>query len=164
MDIFSFLEENKITYDRCDHPPVFTCEEASRLVPKLPGRKSKNLFICDNKGKQHFLVTLADDKSVDLKQLAPMLGLKKIRFASPKRLQKYLKLDPGSVTILAAVNDENHDVGIVVDQEVWASDALLCHPLINTSTLVIKLNDIKKFLDATGHEPLVIDIPSRELK
>ena len=35
MDIFRFLKENGIVYQRCDHPAVFTCEEADRLVPPM---------------------------------------------------------------------------------------------------------------------------------
>jgi len=36
-----------------------------------------------------------------------------------------------------------------------------CHPLVNTSTLVIARDDIKRFLDITGHEVCIMDVPSR---
>ena len=58
MDIFRFLEENGITYERCDHPAVFTCEEADRLVPPMEGAKTKNLFLRDKKGRRHFLAVV----------------------------------------------------------------------------------------------------------
>ncbi len=161
MDIYHFLDQHEIQYERHDHPAVFTCEDVNRLVPDLPGRKTKNLFICDNKGKQHFLVTVGDDKSVDLKSFAPLLGVKKIRFASEKRLEKYLKLEAGSVTLLGAANDVDHDVTVVVDKAMWESDALQCHPLVNTATLVISMDHIKKFFNATGHDPMVLDVPKR---
>ncbi|MDM5116934.1 hypothetical protein OB949_01440 [Aeromonas hydrophila] len=35
MALYSLLDQLAIPYQRIDHPPVFTCEEASRLLPKL---------------------------------------------------------------------------------------------------------------------------------
>lgn len=162
MQIYDYLDTHGIPYERHDHPPVFTCEDVNRLVPALPGCKTKNLFICDNKGKQHFLVTVPDEKSVDLKSLGEALAVKKLRFASADRLQTHLKLDPGAVTILGVMNDEAGQVGVVVDRAVWKSDALQCHPLVNTATLVITLDNIRKFLDATGHAAMVMDVPARD--
>ena len=66
-DIYAFLTQNDIAYQRQDHPAVFTCEEALRLVPPLPGAKTKNLFLRDRKGRRHFLVVVGYEKAVDLK-------------------------------------------------------------------------------------------------
>ncbi|HSO20308.1 MAG TPA: prolyl-tRNA synthetase associated domain-containing protein [Desulfosarcina sp.] len=162
MEIYSFLDKHQIAYERHDHPPVFTCEDVNRLVPELPGCKTKNLFICDNKGRQHFLVTVPDEKSVDLKSLGEALAVKKLRFASADRLQKHLNLEPGSVTILGVMNDRAGSVNVVVDKAVWEADALQCHPLVNTATLVIRLDHVRRFLDATGHAATVLDVPARD--
>ena len=62
MDIYFFLADHNISFERYDHPPVFTCEEANRLVPSLPAAKAKNLFLCDGKGKRHFLVVVGFEK------------------------------------------------------------------------------------------------------
>lgn len=161
MEIYRFLETHGIEYERHNHPPVFTCEDVNRLVPPLPGLKTKNLFICDNKGNQHFLVTVPDEKSVDLKSLGDALAVKKLRFASADRLATHLKLEPGAVTILGVVNDDARNVNVVVDKAIWEADALQCHPLVNTATLVISLDNLRKFLDATGHEATVMDVPAR---
>jgi Ala-tRNA(Pro) deacylase len=161
MDIYEFLEFKGIAYERHDHPPVFTCEDVKRLIPDLPGCKTKNLFICDGKGKQHFLVSVPDEKSVDLKSLGEALGVKRLRFASANRLEKHLKLEPGAVTLLGAMNDTAHNVTVVVDQSIWEAEALQCHPLVNTATLVITLDNLRKFLDAAGHPAKVMDVPAR---
>jgi Ala-tRNA(Pro) deacylase len=161
MEIYDYLATHGIAYERHDHPPVFTCDDVNRLIPDLPGRKTKNLFICDNKGKRHFLVTVPDEKSVDLKSLGEALGVKRLRFASANRLKKHLNLEPGAVTILGAMNDSAGQVQVVVDQAIWQADALQCHPLVNTATLVMALENIRKFLDATGHQATVMDVPAR---
>ena len=161
MTIYEFLESNGIAYERHDHPPVFTCEDVNRLIPDLPGSKTKNLFICDGKGRQHFLVSVPDEKSVDLKSLGEALGVKRLRFASAKRLEKHLKLEPGAVTILGVRNDTAGNVNVVVDQALWDAEALQCHPLVNTATLVITLENLRKFLACTDHPATVMDVPAR---
>ena len=54
MAIYSLLDQLAIPYQRFDHPPVFTCEEASRLLPELPAAKTKNLFCAIRKASGCF--------------------------------------------------------------------------------------------------------------
>ena len=158
-DFFEFLNTHDITYVKHDHPAVFTVEEAERLVPDLPGVKTKNLFLRDDKGKRHFLVLVKSHKRINLKKLKDVLRVKRISFGSPRRLKKYLGVDPGAVSLLAVYNDQDHAVEVVMDRDLWGSETFLFHPLVNTSTLVISRTDIKRFVKATGHELTILDIP-----
>lgn len=159
-NIYDYLKEHKIEYEKYEHPAVFTCEEAEKLCPEMPGESIKNLFLRDDKGKRHFLVVVGKDKSVDLKKLQAILGVSRLSFGSPERLEKYLGVTPGSVTLLALINDPDHSVELIIDAELDGK-ALQCHPLINTATLVIEPTDLRKFLASTGHEPRIIDLLSR---
>lgn len=159
--IFDFLDQHGIAYVRADHPPVFTCEEAKRLVPALPGAETKNLFLRDGKGRRHFLVTVSAEKNVDLKGLSASLGVSGLSFASAERLKKYLNLEPGSVSLLGVINDTHRQVDVVVDQELWSNNALLCHPLVNTSTLSIQRGALERFFQITGHNIQVLLVPGR---
>ncbi|POA98076.1 aminoacyl-tRNA deacylase [Chromobacterium sinusclupearum] len=159
--LYRLLDEQRIRYQRFEHPPVYTCEEAARLIPELPGAECKNLFLCDAKGRSHFLVAVPAEAGVDIKTLGDMLGVKGLRFASPERLKKYLGLEPGSVTLLAAVNDGNQHVTIVVDEALWAADAILCHPLVNTATLSVPVADLARLLAHCGHAPRILAVPRR---
>lgn len=161
MDICQFLSDHHIGFSRHDHPPVYTCEEAERLVPDLPATKIKNLFLCDSKGRRHFLVVVGFGKTVDLKALSSLLDAKNLRFASPGRLKRYLGVEPGSVTLLAAINDTMGSVEIIVDRELWDAEALQCHPLVNTSTLVLPMDQVRRFLEITGHPPRLLEVPTR---
>jgi len=158
-DIYDFLADHQIEYERHDHPPVFTVEDVNRLVPPLPAAKTKSLFLRDTKGLKHFLIIVRGEKRVDLKALPAILNSSKLRFGSPERLKKHLGVDPGSVSIFAAVNDMDQAVEIIIDTALWASDAFQFHPLVNTSTLVISRDNIKRFLDKTGHETQVLNVP-----
>jgi len=161
MDIYRFLTEHNIHYERHDHPAVFTCEEAERLVPPLAATRTKNLFLRDRKGRRHFLVVVGYEKAVDLKGLTSLLGVKKLGFASPARLERYLGVEPGAVSILGLANDIEQEVEVIIDESLWHAEALRCHPLVNTSTLVISQDDIRRFLEITGHLVRVLDVPTR---
>ena len=130
-------------------------------ISHLPGAKIKNLFLRDEKGNRPFLVVLGYKKSVDLKALSALLDAKRLGFASPERLKKYLDIEPGSVTILALLNDINHNVELIIDKEIWQEETFQCHPLINTSTLVISKENLEKFLEETGHEVRLVEIKDR---
>lgn len=161
-DIYAFLAEHSIPYERHDHPAVFTCEEAAEKRPTLPGADTKNLLVRNKKGDRMFLVVVGHDKRADLQALRRVLDVTKLSFASPERLLDALGVTPGSVTLLGLTNDTDHKVEVVIDQAVWDAECVQCHPLINTSTLVIPHAGLEKLLEVTGHEPTVIDVPGLE--
>ena len=134
-------------------------EESKILSPELNGASTKNLFLRDKKGIRHFLVTVPEDKKVDLKTLSSALDSSRLSFASPERLKTHLGIDPGSVSLLALANDSENNVEVFIDQEIWEDEAILCHPLVNTSTLVVPRKDMKLFLEKTGHGVRLIEVP-----
>lgn len=160
MDLERFLREHGIAAVRHEHPAVMTVDESERLVPKLPGAKTKNLFLRDRKGQRHFLVTVPHDVPVDLDALGAALGAGRLGFASSERLQKHLGLTPGAVSLLGLVNDAARAVEFVIDRSLWEADAVQAHPLVNTATMVVAHADLERFLTATGHAPRVIDVPA----
>ena len=151
-DLFDLLEKLNIEFTRIDHVPVFTSEQARELISPALGASAKNLFLRDKKGKRHFLITLKDDKTLDLKKLAKSIGSSRLSFASPERLAKHLQLEPGAVSPLALVNDKVFQVEFWIDAELYLEEFIQCHPLVNTSTLIMKTTDLEKFLDHTGHK------------
>jgi Ala-tRNA(Pro) deacylase len=162
MDLARFLHEHGIAAPRHEHPAVMTVEESLLHVPKLPGAKTKNLFLRDKKARRHFLVTVRHDIAVDIDALGALLGVSGVGFASAERLHKYLGITPGSVSLLALVNDEAHAVEFVIDRSLWEAEAVHAHPLVNTATMVISHGDLERFLAATRHAPRVIDVPIRD--
>lgn len=159
IDIYKFLNDHKIAYERHDHPPVYTVEDVHRLVPPLPAAKTKSLFLRDAKGLRHFLVIVKGEKRVNLKALPELLNSSRLRFGSRERLKKHLGVDPGSVSLFAVVNDVDKTVELIIDRDLWKSDAFQFHPLVNTSTLVISRDNIKQLLDKTGHSAQIMDVP-----
>ena len=159
--VYDFLDSHSIDYQRCDHAAVYTCEEADKLVPDLPGARTKNLFLRDRKGRRHFLLIVRPDQRVDLRALSTTLAIGRLSMASPARLKVHLGVDPGSVSLLALLHDRHNAVEVIFEQSVWAADHLLSHPMVNTSTLVLSLESVRQILETTGHKHRVINVPER---
>lgn len=147
-----------VPFDRYDHPPVATCEEAAIHLQGVEGAGSKNLFLRNKKGDRHFLVTVHEDKRVDLSRLSDSLGAGRLSFASAERLERYLGVKPGAVTILALVNDTAGAVTAFIDRELWESPRMQCHPMENTATVVLAPQEIERFLRSHGRHVSVIDV------
>jgi Ala-tRNA(Pro) deacylase len=162
IDLYRFLKDHHIAYERHDHPAVFTVEDVRRLVPPLPAAETKNLFLRDQKGARHFLVIVPAAKRVAIKTLHAVIGSGRLSFGSAGRLKKYLGVDPGAVTLLALINDRDHEVELIIDEELWKQEAFQFNPLVNTSTLVISRNNLKRFLDLTGHKAKLLAVPAQE--
>jgi Ala-tRNA(Pro) deacylase len=140
------------------HPPVFTVEESKAMRGTLPGGHIKNLFLRNKKGDRMWLVVLEEDRKVDLKALAPMIGADKLSFGSAERLLANLGVLPGSVTPLALVNDKARKVELVVDRALMGMDPINCHPLTNDMTVAISPEGLLAFFRSTGHAPRFLDL------
>ncbi len=159
-----FLSLNNIELARYEHEAFMTVADSTLLASKLPGANTKNLFLRDKKGLQHFLVVVPAHLSVDLAKLSDLLGVNRLGFASAQRLMDYLGVKPGSVSVFGLVNDRTQSVRCVIDQSLWAADAIHAHPLKNTATMIVSHSNLNKFLALTGHIPQIITVPALDLQ
>ena len=156
------LDDLGLAYRRYYHPPVFTVEESKALAHDMPGMHIKNLFVKNKKGAM-YMITVQEDRAVDLNALAKQIGAGRLSFADADRLFTYWGVRPGSVTPFGAINDTQHQVTVVLDESLIGADLINCHPLLNDQTIGIKPADLLAFLTHTGHEPIITGIPERRL-
>ena len=159
--LLEFLSQQGINYEIFEHPAVFTVEEANLHLRGVPGQGTKNLFLRDDKGKRHILLSVSEHKQVDLKALSRQLGIKSLSLASPERLSSHLGILPGSVTLFAALNDHEKNVEVMIDEELLEQELLQCHPLVNTSTVVVRREDVLQTLRQDGHQVRAVSVPTR---
>jgi Ala-tRNA(Pro) deacylase len=152
-EFLRFLDANQFVYQRLEHPAVFTCEEADRYHAGIEAVHTKNLFLCDKKKRHFFLVVTSCEKTVKLKNLAVHLGVSHLRFASEEHLGRLLGVGRGAVTMMGLVNDSENRVALWIDREIWSGERFLCHPLVNTATLVLSKAELERFFALTGHAP-----------
>lgn len=152
QQIHIYLKNLTIEFTEYTHPPVHTCEEAEQYYQDVPGGQSKNLFLRNKKGSQHYLIIIESHKTVDLEKLRELLNETKMGFASPERLHKYLQTTPGSVSPFGLIFDTEKHLKVIVDEDLFAHEQVHYHPNDNTKTILITTSDFKKFLESTGHE------------
>jgi len=145
------LDELGIAYERHEHPPVATVDEAEAHWAGIEATHCKNLFLRNQKGNRHYLVVLMHSKKADLRKVADQVGDGKLSFASPERLLTHLGLTPGSVSPFGLINDRDHAVRVVLDRDLRSATRVSFHPNINTATYVISAVDFEKFLAACGN-------------
>ncbi len=153
QEFLNFLDAYGFTYQRIEHPAVFTCVEADLYHSGVTAVSTKNLFLCDKKGHRFFLAVTTCEKTVNLDGLSSQLGVSRLRFGSEKNLMRLLGVTRGSVTMMGLVNDTEHQVELWVDDEIWQGGHFLSHPLVNTATLIISKEELEHFFELTGHTP-----------
>ncbi|MGH6762250.1 MAG: prolyl-tRNA synthetase associated domain-containing protein [Phyllobacterium sp.] len=160
--LFEFLSNLGIEVVTTQHDPVYTVAEAQSLRGQIKGAHTKNLFLKDKKDN-FFLLTVDEEAVVDLKTVHTVIGAaSRVSFGKPEKLMEYLGLIPGAVSVLGAVNDRNHQVKIVLDEELMAHDIINAHPLSNDATTSIRRDDLLTFLKATGHEAVILKVSSAD--
>lgn len=158
QQLFERLAALGIAHATVEHAPVFTVEEAKAHRGVLPGHHIKNLFLRNKKGAMWLVVAL-EDRTIDLKHLGEVLGAGRLSFGSPERLMRHLGVLPGSVTPLSLINDTTHEVTLVLDSGLRDGGPVNAHPLTNTMTTAMSLDDLLRFFAATGHAPRWLDFP-----
>jgi Ala-tRNA(Pro) deacylase len=150
--VYAALDALGIDYQRYDHPPVFTGDEAALHWAGIPARGMKNLFLRNKKGNRHYLVILPIEKEADLRSLVKVIGDDRLSFASAERLAEHLGLTPGSVSPFGLIHNPSHSVQVVVDSELrGAAGLLIFHPNLNSYSVTISAGDLERFLQSTGH-------------
>jgi Ala-tRNA(Pro) deacylase len=150
-DVYSALDALRISYERYDHPPVFTGEEAAEHWAGIPAAPLKNLFLRNKKGDRHYLVILPIEKQADLRHLVKVIGDDRLSFGSPERLKAQLGLTPGSVSPFGLINNPSRSVQVIVDADLRSVERLIFHPNRNTQSVAIAREDFERFLASTGH-------------
>lgn len=157
-DLFRFLDELGIDYQNTRHRPVFTVAESESLRDEISGAHTKNLFLRDRKNR-HYVLTVEEYANVDLKSVHRIVGAaSRFSFGKPEKLLEFLGVLPGSVTVLGALCDTGQNVTFVLDEDLVKSEIINAHPLSNDATTSISRDDLLRFLEATGHTPLVLKV------
>ena len=155
--LFDVLQSLDIQYKTHHHAPIFTVDEGEHLKANISGTHCRNLFLRDKK-KVMYLVVAANETAIDLKKLEKLIESGRLSFGSRDRLWQYLGIRPGSVCPFCAINDEIHDVNIVLDAAMMAGEIVNYHPLDNAMTISLSPSELLRFFDYTGHVPKIVDL------
>ena len=149
---YDFLDRLGIEYLRTDHERADNMEACYEIDAVLGVLICKNLFLCNRQKTKFYLLMMPGDKKFKTKELSSQIGSARLSFAEPEDMLKYLDIEPGAVSVMGLMNDPDHQVQLLIDEDVLEDEYLGCHPCVCTSSLKLRTADIvEKFLPATGH-------------
>ncbi len=157
--IYDALEALSIPFDRVDHDYANTMEDCLLIESVLGGKICKTLFPCNRQGTAFYLLMMPGGKPFKTKYLSAQLGCARLSFADGDHMERYLRTVPGSVSALELIFDTGGHVQLVMDRELLTQETVSGHPGFSTSTLRLSMDDLLRYVRASGHEPVVVDLP-----
>ena len=157
---YDLLDSLNISYQRIDHEAAMTMEACAEIDKVLDATICKNLLLCNRQNTVFYLLLIPGDKVFKTKTLSHQIGSSRLSFAPGEYMEKYLDITPGSLSILGLMNDRDHHVQLLIDEDVLKGQYIGCHPCINTSSLRLKTRDlVEKIIPALGHAPTIVTLP-----
>ena len=152
MRTYAFLDGLGIAYQRTDHGRADNMAACNEIDAVLGVLICKNLFLCNRQKTNFYLLMMPGDKKFKTKELSSQINSARLSFASPEDMLRYLDIEPGAVSIMGLMNDREHAVQLLIDEDVLQDEYLGCHPCVCTSSLKLRTADVvEKYLPATGH-------------
>lgn len=135
--VLKLLDDSEISYESVEHEAVYTIDEMKQLNLPHADCIAKNLFVRDDKKKNYYLISVCEEKLVDLKNLRETIGARRLSFASEMDLNEIMGLQKGSVTPFGVLNDNDKRVKVFIDER-FRNRLMGIHPNENTMTLWLK--------------------------
>ena len=149
---YDYLDNLQIPYKRTDHARADNMEACNEIDAVLDVLICKNLFLCNRQKTRFYLLMMPGDKKFKTKELSAQIHSARLSFAGEDAMLQYLDIEPGAVSIMGLMNDKEHNVTLLIDEDVLKGEFIGCHPCVCTSSLKLRTADvIQKFLLATGH-------------
>lgn len=156
---YDFLDRLGVDYQRVDHDPAETmavCEEIDRVLDAMI---CKNLFLCNRQQTDFYLLMIPGNRVFKTKDLSHQLGVARLSFGSAEKMGELLDVHPGSVSVLALMNDPENRVRLLMDEQVRSRAYFGCHPCENTSSLRLRMSDlVDVILLALHHTPTYVTL------
>ena len=156
--VYEALAALNIDYTRVDHAPADTMEDCIAIGEALGAPVCKNLFLTNSQRTKFYLLAMPGDKPFKTKDLSKQINSSRLSFAEPEYALKYLDITPGSVSMAGLINDNECAVQLLIDEDVISSEYVGIHPCINTSTIRLKVSDVLKLAQSTGHSAITVKL------
>lgn len=155
IEIISLLQENNISFSITEHSAVYTIDDKDAIISSQQGIICRNLFLQNSNSSHYYLVTIAPNNRIDLKELATIIGSSRLSFVPEKRMEELLGISTGCVTPLALIGNNNNTI-------TWITDTLLLeehigiHPNTNTATVWLSFKDLQDLLKSYDFTPIFL--------
>ena len=160
---YELLDRLDVAYQRIDHEAAMTMEACAAIDEALDATICKNLLLCNRQCTAFYLLMIPGSKTFKTSVLSKQIGSSRLSFADAEYMERFLDITPGSVSVLGLMNDHDHHVELLIDEDVLKGEYIGCHPCINTSSLRLKTSDLmEKIIPAMGHTPRIVTLPTTD--
>lgn len=157
-EIYNFLESRSIWHEVSNHGKVYNMDEVSAIVMPYPDAIAKNIFVCDDKKQNYYLITVKRNKRVNLKAFRKTYNTRPLHFAPEQELFKIMKLTPGSVGPFGMLNDTERKVNYYIDKDFFDGSPIIgVHPNDNSATVWMKVQDLIAIISEHGNHVNIVD-------
>ena len=157
--VYDLLDSLGVTYQRIDHEPAMTMEACAEIDRVLDATICKNLLLCNRQCTSFYLLMLPGEKSFKTSTFSKTIGSSRLSFADPQYMEEFLDITPGSVSVMGLMNDKDHRVELIMDEDILKGEYIGFHPCINTSSLRLLTKDLmEKIIPAMGHAPRMVTL------
>ena len=148
-EVLELLNNEHIDYELVEHQAVFTIDEMLGAGIPHPELIAKNLFVRDDKKRHYYLISVKEDRRVDLREFERERCTRRLSFASEEDLGRLLSLSKGGVTPMGLLNDREGKVELYIDR--YFEDKLIgVHPMVNTATVFLSSSDLVSLIEKHG--------------
>ena len=146
--VYDLLDSLGIKYQRTDHAPATTMEVCDVIDAVLDCLICKNLFLCNRQQTRFYLLMMPGHKPFKTRDLSKQINSARLSFAPEDKMEEFLDIRPGSVSIMGLMNDHDNRVQLVG-----------CHPCVNTSSLKVLTSDVfGPYLKAVHHDYIPVEL------
>ena len=140
--IIRLLDETHTEYEKFEHEPVFTSEEAAAVRGASMSQAAKSLLFKTKEG-EFILVVLPGDKRADSKKLKEILHTKSLRFATSEEVEEQMGCKIGSCYPLGVVAG----LRTLVDDSLGQNESIFFNPARHDISIKTRYEDYQNLVN-----------------
>ncbi len=149
-EIVNLLRINNARYGETNHQPVYTSQQAAKVIGVLENQIAKSLLLkC---GNDFILAVLPGDRKLDNEKLKKLLKIRKFRFATPEEVKNKMGCEIGACFPFGNL------IGLstVVDKSLSKNKVIFFNPGLHNVTIEIEWRGFYSIV-----KPQMVDISER---
>lgn len=143
-NVYSFLEENGISFSRIETSEIITMDDCKKAEEKLNAEMVKTLFLANK--HESFLFITRGSKPFSSKDFSGALQIPRVSFARFDIMESVLGTKIGAATVFSVLLKSAENVRIVFDKEILKNEFYCCSDGTTTGYLKLKTTDITDVL------------------
>lgn len=157
---YDYLSTLTIPFLRVEHEALYTMEALAPIEKVLNCEIAKNLFLTNRQATEFYLLLMPGNKVFKTKYLSAQLGCSRLSFGSEEQLLQHLGTARGSASVLGLLHDQDHEIHLIIDNDLADSKWFACHPCNNTATLRFLFSSLTEIiLPDLNYVPLWVSLP-----